>query len=106
MLNRRLSLILMGATALVPAALAATGEDAKFAAIAARWLDRSMQLSPVSATQTGDHRFDGEIDDMSPGPRPSSFCRQVLTELKAMDRSQAVARQPGRPGDTGQRAAI
>jgi hypothetical protein len=38
MLNRRLTLILMGTCALVPPALAATGEDAKFADIAKRWL--------------------------------------------------------------------
>ena len=26
-------------------------------------------LSPVSATQIGDHRFDHEIDDLSAGPK-------------------------------------
>ena len=35
--------------------------DAKFAGIAKRWLDGAMQLSPVSATSIGDHRFDAEI---------------------------------------------
>jgi len=36
--------------------------DTKFADFSRRWLDGSMRLSPVNATQTGDHRFDSEID--------------------------------------------
>lgn len=90
MLNRRLTLILMGASALVPAALAVTPEDAKFADIGKRWLDRAMALSPVNATQIGDHRFDDQIDDMSKEGRAkgTAFCRQVLGELQALDRSK------------------
>src|SRR5690606_25252404 len=39
--------------------------DAAFADLSRRALDTWMQLSPVSATQIGDHRHDSEIDDLS-----------------------------------------
>jgi hypothetical protein len=39
--------------------------DAKFADLSKRWLDGAMALSPTSATQIGDHRFDGGLDDYS-----------------------------------------
>ena len=90
MLNRRLSLILMGASALVSPVLGDTGEDARFAAIAKRWLDQEMQFSPVTATQIGDHRFDDQIDDMSKEGRARriAFFRHVLGELQGLDRSK------------------
>lgn len=90
MLNRRLSLILMGASALVSPALGESSEDAKFAAIAKRWLDQEMRMSPVQATQIGDHRFDDRIDDMSKEGRARgiAFCRQTLGELQSLDRSR------------------
>lgn len=57
--------------------------DAKFADIAKRWLDGAMQLSPVSATSIGDHRFDAELDDLSAAARDKGvqFSRQLLGEL-------------------------
>ena len=90
MLNRRFSLILMGATALVPPALAATGEDAKFAAIAADWLDAWCRTQPVTATQLGDHRFDTLIDDMSAKGRAGrvALWRGLLARLAGIDRSR------------------
>ncbi|MCC7635054.1 DUF885 domain-containing protein [Stenotrophomonas rhizophila] len=39
--------------------------DAAFADLSKRALDTWMQLSPISATQIGDHRYDSEIDDLS-----------------------------------------
>ena len=39
--------------------------DAQFAELSKKALDTWMQLSPVSATQIGDHRFDSELDDLS-----------------------------------------
>ena len=47
------------------AAPAVSAADAQFADLSARWLDGAMRLSPVFATQTGDHRFDAELDDYS-----------------------------------------
>jgi uncharacterized protein (DUF885 family) len=51
-----------------PAASQQAGDaavDAAFADLSKRALDTWMQLSPVSATQIGDHRYDSEIDDLS-----------------------------------------
>lgn len=52
-----------GTAATAPAADAAV--DAAFADLSKRALDTWMQLSPISATQIGDHRYDSEIDDLS-----------------------------------------
>jgi len=64
--------------------------DTKFADFSRRWLDGSMRLSPVNATQTGDHRFDSEIDDMSAVGRAKSlaFSKQMLGELDQIDSSK------------------
>jgi hypothetical protein len=61
--------------------------DAKFADLSKRWLDGMLALSPVSATQVGDHRFDGEVDDMSAAGRAKAleFSKKMLAELEAMD---------------------
>ncbi|PSD24688.1 DUF885 domain-containing protein [Stenotrophomonas maltophilia] len=51
-----------------PAASQQAGDaavDAAFADLSKRALDTWMQLSPVSATQIGDHRYDSELDDLS-----------------------------------------
>ena len=65
-----LFLLALGAvvTATVPAEPihdAGPDANAQFASLSQRWLDGSMRLSPASATQTGDHRFDSELDDLS-----------------------------------------
>ncbi|MGI9169494.1 MAG: DUF885 domain-containing protein [Caulobacteraceae bacterium] len=68
-LSRRAAVGLLGAAA-VPWPAAATpapsGPDRAFDDLAARWLDAATRLSPVFATQVGDHRFDAELDDLSP----------------------------------------
>ncbi|MEO7252169.1 MAG: DUF885 family protein, partial [Arenimonas sp.] len=63
--------------------------DTQFNALSARWLDGAMHLSPVSATQVGDHRFDAEIDDLSADGRAKSlqFSKTQLAELEKIDRS-------------------
>ena len=51
-----------------PAASQQAGDaavDAAFADLSKRAMDTWMQLSPVSATQIGDHRYDSELDDLS-----------------------------------------
>jgi len=65
--TRRQSLALMSAAAVAPLAACATppsgsSTDAAFADTSAQWLDGSIRLSPINATQLGDHRFDGEMD--------------------------------------------
>jgi uncharacterized protein (DUF885 family) len=62
--------------------------DAAFAALSQRWLDGSMKLAPVNATQIGDHRFDAELDDLSAEGRNAvlDFDRGLLAALAAIDR--------------------
>jgi uncharacterized protein (DUF885 family) len=75
------------ASATTPAASSATAADARFADLSKRWLDGWMRLNPVSATQLGDHRFDTEVDDLSPDGRQKAiaFSTQLLADLDAMD---------------------
>ncbi|MCW0415276.1 hypothetical protein NB689_001030 [Xanthomonas sacchari] len=46
-----------------------------------------MQLSPVGATQTGDHRYDSELDDLSAAGRQKSLdaSKELLAELDKLD---------------------
>lgn len=95
-ISRRTTVALLGATALSPivlkgsarAAAAESAADARFADMSKRWLDGVLRLSPVSATQIGDHRYDSEIDDVSAAGRKArnSFSRSILSELESMDR--------------------
>jgi uncharacterized protein (DUF885 family) len=91
-LTRRTAIALLGTTALtVPfVAHATAASDERFAKIAARWLEAYLSLQPIVATQTGDHRFDGEIDDMSTAGRGARLAawKSVLKELSALDRTQ------------------
>ena len=69
------------------AAAAVSAADAAFTDLSARALEGWFQLSPVSATQIGDHRFDGELDDLSEGGRARGleFSQNLLAELQALD---------------------
>ncbi|MCX7041729.1 MAG: DUF885 domain-containing protein [Gammaproteobacteria bacterium] len=64
--------------------------DTQFNDLSARWLDGAMRLSPVFATQIGDHRFDAELDDLSPEGRAKSlaFSKALLADLEKIDRSK------------------
>ncbi len=64
--------------------------DRAFMRLARRWLDRSMALSPISATSIGDHRFDGRIDDVSAIGRAAglAFARDTLAAIEAIDTGQ------------------
>lgn len=53
--------------------------DAAFADLSKRALDTWMQLSPVSATQIGDHRYDSELDDLSAAGQ-----QKTVTAYKAL----------------------
>lgn len=61
--------------------------DAAFADLSKRALDGWLQLSPVSATQIGEHRYDGELDDLSATGRQKNldFSKKILGELDALD---------------------
>lgn len=69
------------------AAAADPALDARFAELSKKALDTWMQLSPVNATQVGDHRFDTQIDDLSAAGRQKSVeaGKALLAELDAID---------------------
>lgn len=79
------------ATAAAPsvdeAAEAGKAADAAFADLTKRALDGYMKLSPVTATQIGDHRYDSEVDDLSAAGRTAAiaFDREMLAALDAID---------------------
>lgn len=84
-----------GADAAAAAAAAGLSQaDAAFADLSRRALDGWLQLSPVGATQIGEHRYDGELDDLSAAGRQKAleFSRTTLAELDAMDVS-ALSRE-------------
>jgi uncharacterized protein (DUF885 family) len=94
--NRRQVVLALGSSMVLPAfageavAQQRTPADRAFERLAARWLDRSMRFSPVSATGIGDHRFDDRIDDVSAAGRAASlrFTRETLSALEGIDRNQ------------------
>ena len=61
--------------------------DAAFSDLSQRALQGWLELSPVGATQIGEHRYDDRIDDMSAGGRQRrvAFSRGILAELQALD---------------------
>ena len=95
-MSRRGVVAALGSTMLIPLVAgqalgaAQSKADQDFAALAKRWLDESMRLSPVSATQIGDHRFDSELDDMSAAGRNAglAFAKETLASLDAIDKAK------------------
>jgi uncharacterized protein (DUF885 family) len=70
--SRRITVLAVGALALLicrawagPAAGVRDGADAGFRQMVARFIDGEMRLSPVRATEDGDHRFDDRLSDYS-----------------------------------------
>ena len=84
-------LALAFACVLQPAVAAASATaDQRFEALSKRYIDEFGRYSPVSATQLGDHRFDGELDDLSAAGRARSLAwtKGVLDELQAIERAR------------------
>ncbi|MEO8010641.1 MAG: DUF885 family protein, partial [Dokdonella sp.] len=75
------------ARASLEAAADTAAADAVFAELSKRALDGWLRLSPVSATQIGEHEYDTELDDLSAAGRKRSidFARTTLAELDALD---------------------
>jgi uncharacterized protein (DUF885 family) len=94
--TRRRVVTALGSTMLMPIVAGdafgetQSGADRAFSSLAQRWLDQSMRLSPVGATQIGDHRFDGQLDDMSAEGRNAGlrFAHQTLDALNRIDKTQ------------------
>ncbi|MCH8614539.1 DUF885 domain-containing protein [Sphingomonas sp. SM33] len=77
----------------VPApALAAVqaDEDARFEAFGDRVVDEYLKLSPISATQLGEHRYDDRLPDASAAGRGATraFADRSLAELAKFDTSK------------------
>ncbi|MGI9247312.1 MAG: DUF885 domain-containing protein [Steroidobacteraceae bacterium] len=64
--------------------------EAKFTALGSRFVDEFGRYAPVSDTQLGDHRMDGELDDLGSAGRARSLAwtKAMLSELAGIDRSQ------------------
>lgn len=94
--SRRRVLAALGSTMLVPLlavpaqAQSMSRADRAFEALGRRWLDRSMRLSPINATTTGDHRYDTRIDDVSAAGRAAvlRFAHETLSALQGIDHNQ------------------
>ncbi|NNK39012.1 MAG: DUF885 domain-containing protein [Xanthomonadales bacterium] len=64
--------------------------DEEWKALAANFVNEMPALSPVGATQLGDHRFDGQLDDISALARAdrAAFIRRYQEAMAAIDRSR------------------
>jgi uncharacterized protein (DUF885 family) len=78
----------MGTPSAVQAA-GGTGADARFERLARRYVEEYGRHNPVAATQLGDHRSDGELDDLSAAGRARRLAwnRGLLAELGRVDRA-------------------
>jgi uncharacterized protein (DUF885 family) len=61
--------------------------DQAFDDLGKRYVQEFPELSPVSATQLGDHRFDNRLDEVSDTARgrAAALCRKYLGELAMID---------------------
>ena len=82
------TLVLSALAALAGPAVAASPADARFEALGKRYLEEFGRYSPVAATQLGEHRFDGELDDLSAEGRAAAlaWAEGLRKELAAVDR--------------------
>ncbi len=61
--------------------------DQPFESLGDRYIDEFTALSPVSATSTGDHRYDGRLDEVGADARTEKtrFLHQFLRQLEAIE---------------------
>jgi len=71
-------------------ALADPAADRRWEALANRYVAEMPAFSPVGATGMGDHRFDGELDEIGPEARAhwATFLKDVQRELETIDRAK------------------
>jgi len=67
--------------------------DKRFEQLGQRYIEQFPALNPVGATVLGDHRYDSQLDQVSPEARSKAleFYRGVLAELEKIDR-QSLSR--------------
>lgn len=65
-------------------------DDAQFDQLAKQYIDEFPALHPVSSTLLGDHRFDGQLDEVSEESRQREvdFCRTYLDRLAKIPRGK------------------
>ena len=68
----------------------AYASEEAFQGLTEQYIDQFPALSPVSATTLGDHRFDGELDQVSEEARRKKidFYQDYLSRLQAIDANQ------------------
>ncbi len=64
--------------------------DVTFDAIAKRYLEEMLPLTPVTATALGEHRYDTMLDDVSADgqARRTGLARQLLAQLQTLEESK------------------
>ena len=69
-------------------AVKAAEMDDRFETLAARYIEEFTELSPVRATELGDHRYDAKLNEISKVARQkrAAFCRSYLKQLADIDR--------------------
>ena len=70
--------------------MTATTVDTQFEQLTQQYLDEFPALSPVSATSLGDHRFDGELNEVSEEARArrAAFLRRYMERLGHLEREK------------------
>jgi uncharacterized protein (DUF885 family) len=70
-------------------AATSTEADPEFRTLSAHYIDMVARLSPINATQLGDHRFDDKMDDLSAAGRSRRMTedKAMLAALDKIDRS-------------------
>lgn len=85
---KKIHFILILALVFCMPAFAASQIDQEWESLAQRFIDEMPALSPVGATSMGDHRFDGELNEVSAQARATeaAFIRNYQAELAKIDR--------------------
>ncbi len=88
-LPRKMGIIFAASMLAVGSAAVASPADERFEALGNQFIKNFGRYSPVDATQLGDHRFDADLDDMSPAGRAqrAAFSRELLAGLQGIERT-------------------
>jgi uncharacterized protein (DUF885 family) len=78
--------LLIGFLSGIPLLAPAQNEDAKLASFFKNFLDQRFALRPMEATEMGDHRFDSQLEDLSPEGR-SRWLEQTRRTLQSLPRA-------------------
>jgi uncharacterized protein (DUF885 family) len=83
------ALFLVLTTPFAHAAAARSDANATFEALGKRYLDEFGRYAPVNATSLGDHRYDGDLDDLGTAGRARTLAwnESLLADLRRIDRA-------------------